>query len=114
LYQKEGTASSPEKSFDHAWASALVKHCQDLLEEQYRSADKGELAGLLLPHLLDGDAKPHREIAEQLSTTTSNVQVMLHRLRRKYRDILQREVRATLADPAELKDEIRFLLSALD
>ena len=35
------------------------------------------------------------------------------RLRRRYRDLLREEVAGTLADPADVEDEIRALFSAL-
>ena len=37
----------------------------------------------------------------------------VHRLRRRYSELLQEEIGATLVDPAEIEDEIRFLLAAL-
>jgi RNA polymerase sigma factor (sigma-70 family) len=115
FYSKENGFDSAEHAFDRQWAVALSRHCQRLLEEDYQAAGKETQLTLLIPHLLDADAHPpFQEIAQKLETTPANVQVMLHRLRRKFRDILQREVRATLTDPAELKAEIRFLLSVLD
>lgn len=114
-YQKENSAGSAEHAFDRQWAAALTRHCQKLLEEDYQRSRKEHQLTLLRPHLLDPNAHPpFQEIAQKLQTTPANVQVMLHRMRRKFRDILQREVLATLTDPAELKVEIRFLLSVLE
>jgi hypothetical protein len=36
-----------------------------------------------------------------------------HRLRKRYREILQEQIVATLDDPSELDDEIRSLFDAL-
>ena len=36
-----------------------------------------------------------------------------HRLRRRYREVLRAAIAETVADPAEVDDEIRHLMSAL-
>jgi RNA polymerase sigma-70 factor (ECF subfamily) len=40
--------------------------------------------------------------------------VAVHRLRRKFQKRLREEIAATVADPSEVEDEIRYLLRALD
>ena len=115
LYRKEKTSDSPEHAFDRQWALALIKHCQRLLREDYSHAQKEPQYEKLAPYLLSPEASaPYIEMAQAMGTTSANVQVMLHRMRRRFRDILRREVGATLAEPGELKEEIRFLLSALE
>ena len=37
----------------------------------------------------------------------------VHRLRQRYRGVLREEIAQTVADPAEIDDEIRQLFSAL-
>jgi RNA polymerase sigma-70 factor (ECF subfamily) len=41
------------------------------------------------------------------------VRVAIHRLRRRFRDLLREEIEQTVADPAEVDDEIRFMLVTL-
>ena len=53
------------------------------------------------------------EIAKRLETTEEAVATAVHRLRRRYRAILREEIAATVADPAEIEDEIRELFRAL-
>jgi RNA polymerase sigma-70 factor (ECF subfamily) len=38
----------------------------------------------------------------------------VHRLRRRYTEVIREEIAATVADPDEVDDEIRFLLAALE
>ena len=40
--------------------------------------------------------------------------VAAHRLRRRYGELLRREIASTLVDPAEVEDEIRDLFAALE
>ncbi len=37
----------------------------------------------------------------------------MHRLRKRYRSILQNEIAATLDDPSEVDEEIRWLFEAI-
>jgi RNA polymerase sigma-70 factor (ECF subfamily) len=41
------------------------------------------------------------------------VTTAVHRLRDRYRELVREEVAHTVADPAEIEDEIRSLLAAL-
>jgi RNA polymerase sigma-70 factor (ECF subfamily) len=41
------------------------------------------------------------------------VKVTVHRLRRRYGELLRQEVAHTLADPSEVEQEIRHLIAAL-
>ena len=64
---------------------------------------------------LTGDSKllPYAELAARLGMTEGAVKVVVHRLRRRYRGLLREEIAQTVADPAEIDDEIRQLFSAL-
>ncbi len=53
------------------------------------------------------------EIARQLGISANAAKVAAHRLRKRYRELLRAEVAQTLADPAEIDDEIRQLFAAL-
>jgi hypothetical protein len=39
--------------------------------------------------------------------------VAVHRLRKRYREILQEEIAETVADPAQVEGEIRYLVDVL-
>ena len=39
--------------------------------------------------------------------------VAVHRLRKRYREVLRAEIARTVADPAQVDDEIRYLLTVL-
>jgi RNA polymerase sigma-70 factor (ECF subfamily) len=40
------------------------------------------------------------------------VRVAIHRLRRRYRELLREEIGQTLSDPAQVEEELRALFSA--
>jgi uncharacterized protein YnzC (UPF0291/DUF896 family) len=55
------------------------------------------------------DLTPERLYERQWACT---VRVMIHRLRRRYREMLRAEVADTVASPRDVDDEIRHLLAA--
>ena len=56
---------------------------------------------------------PYREAGASLGMSEGAVRVAIHRLRRRFRDLLRDEIEHTVADPAEVDDEIRFMLATL-
>ncbi|MBV8142085.1 MAG: hypothetical protein JOZ60_08580 [Verrucomicrobia bacterium] len=48
-----------------------------------------------------------------MSTAERALKVAIHRLRKRYRALFLREIRETVADPAEVDSEIRFLFLVL-
>jgi RNA polymerase sigma-70 factor (ECF subfamily) len=44
--------------------------------------------------------------------TESAVRVAVHRLRRRYRELLRQEISQTLSDPTQAEEELRTLFTA--
>lgn len=105
---------TPERIFDRQWALAVVTQtCDQLRDALTREGRSG-----LFHHLgayLPGGSEPSScaDLAEQLGMTEGAIKVAIHRLRRRYRELLRANVSHTLANPKELDDEIRFLLRSL-
>jgi RNA polymerase sigma-70 factor (ECF subfamily) len=45
--------------------------------------------------------------------TENAVKQALHRLRQRYRQLLREEIAQTVATPAEIEDELRYLVAVL-
>lgn len=106
-------AMTPERLFDRRWALALLDAVLVRLRREYETAGKGELFDRLKGHLTGEGSRPHAEEAAALGMREGAVKVAAHRLRLRYRDLLRDEIGQTLADPAEVDDEIRALFAAL-
>ena len=52
-------------------------------------------------------------MADELNHTENAVQVAVHRMRRRYGELLRREIAQTVSDPDEIENEIRDLFDAL-
>ena len=60
----------------------------------------------------DKAAIPYATAAAALGWTEGAVRVTVHRLRRRYRELLRDEIMQTLADPAQADEELKALMGA--
>jgi RNA polymerase sigma-70 factor (ECF subfamily) len=106
--------STPERLFERDWALALLSDVLAQLRREYEDSDRGSTFDVLRVVLTDDPrAVPQAELAQQLEISTGAVQVAIHRLRRRYRDLLRAAIAETVADEVEIEDEIRDLFAAL-
>ena len=105
---------SPDREFDRHWALATLERARSRLRHEFSLAGKTELFDVLRPHLQgDAEGPAYAQIAAQLNMTVVTVKVTVHRLRRRYGELLREEVAHTLANPADAEAEIRHLMEAL-
>ena len=105
---------TPEKLYERRWALTLLEASLEQLEQEYQSADKSALFAALRPLLTPAaEAPPYRELAERLGATEGAIKVAVHRLRRRYGEVLRERVAQTVASPDDVDDELRQLMSAL-
>lgn len=103
---------SAEAAFDRAWAIAVLENVLAELESEYQATP--ETFAALRPYLIaDGETRPYREVATELGTTPLNVKVMVHRIRARYRKLLDETLRATVEHEGDLEEEREALLRAL-
>ena len=106
--------ATPERLFERRWALTLLDQVLTRLSKEYEAAGKRAMFEQLQGCLTgDSDLLPYAELAARLGMTEGAVKVAVHRLRRRYRGVLRDEIAQTVADPAEIDDEIRQLFSAL-
>jgi RNA polymerase sigma-70 factor (ECF subfamily) len=105
---------TPEALFVRRWALALLEGVLGDVRGEYTRAGKSDLFDAL-KSTLTGDPRsaPYAEIAGRLGMTEGAVQVAVHRLRSRYRAALRARIAATVADPADIEEEIRDLFAAL-
>jgi RNA polymerase sigma-70 factor (ECF subfamily) len=109
-----GHHETPERLFERRWALALLEQVLARLRGEDEAAGKGRLFEQLKSHLTgDSGGMPHAQAAAELGLSEGAVKVAVHRLRRRYRELLREEIGRTLADPGQIEEEIRDLFAAL-
>ena len=105
---------TPEKDFERRWAMALLEQVLIRLQEEFNAAGKSDLFREL-EVFISGEKTQHSyaEIAARLGMSEGAVRVSVHRLRRRYRELLRLEVANTVDTPEAVDAEIRQLFTAL-
>jgi len=106
---------TPEKAFNRRWALRLLERVMERLRSECVAARKGEMFEAVKEHLTgDAAGKSYREIAAQFGTTEGAVKVTVHRLRRRFGELVREQVGRTVDKPEEINEEIRELFAALN
>jgi len=106
--------ASPDRSYDRAWAFALLEQVIVRLRTECEAEGKATLFDQAKGYLMIGEtAIPYAEAAQALCLDEGAVRVAVHRLRKRYRQLLRDEIGQTLAHPAQVTEELRCLQAAL-
>jgi RNA polymerase sigma-70 factor (ECF subfamily) len=107
-------ALTPEKLFERQWALTVLEQVMARLKQEFVAGGKAKVFDGLKPFLAgDETSSTYAQAAATLGMTEGAVKVAVHRMRRRYRELLREEIAQTVASPEEIKDEIRYLLSCL-
>jgi RNA polymerase sigma-70 factor (ECF subfamily) len=104
---------SPDKLYDRAWAMTLLERVITRLRDESAAEGKARLYDHLKTFLMAGKSDIPYARAAALEMTEGAVRVAIHRLRRRYRELLREEIAQTLSDPAQADEEMQALFSAL-
>jgi RNA polymerase sigma-70 factor (ECF subfamily) len=109
-----GNELSAEKIFARRWAFTLLEQVLSRLREEFVADGKTTQFDCLKAFLSDGKgAIPYTQAAADLEMSVGAVKTAVHRLRRRYRDLLRSEIARTVSSPGEVDGEIRHLFAAL-
>lgn len=105
---------SPDRLYDRAWAMVVLERVITRLRNESESDGKaGHYEQLKSFLMLGRNNIPYARAAGELKMTEGAVRVAVHRLRRRYRELLREEVVQTLANPAQAEEEMQALFCAL-
>lgn len=106
--------ATPDQRFERRWALTLLDEVLNRLGAEFERDGKKELFTNLKPCLVgERSAQPYAKLAKQLGMTESAIKVTVHRMRRRYRDLLREEVAQTVATQEEIEAEMRHLIHVL-
>ena len=113
-YQREPAHDeTPERIFERRWALSLIDRVVEKLREEYVSHGRPEHFERLKVFLLAQSDAPYAELAQEMNTSEGALKVAIHRLRKRYRELFRQEIADTVADPAEVESELRYLAAVL-
>lgn len=105
-------ADSPAARFDEQWARSLLDRVVEQVRQSYVEAGKAQLFDSLKQYLVESKFESAATIGERVGLSEAAVRVAAHRLRAQFRAGLRAEIASTVAQPAEVDDEIAALFAA--
>ena len=114
LQVADTNAISPDSNFDREWALEVMRRALNALEHEFKTKNKSDHFEVLKPWLA-GDTSPisQAEAARKLSMSEGALKVAVHRLRKRFGELVRTEITETLRDPAHAEEELAHLIAAL-
>jgi RNA polymerase sigma-70 factor (ECF subfamily) len=103
----------PERLFDRRWATTVLEAAREELKKEYQTRDQEELFGKLQGVLSGDDSASYAEIGRDLQMSEGAVKVAAHRLRKRYGELIRAQIAQTVATPAQVDEELRYLFTVL-
>lgn len=113
-FQMEPAVEGPEdKLFDRAWAETLMSRALERLRAECDGGAKAPRFDKLKHFILaDKEAATFAEVAAELGMTLPAVKGLVHRLRRRFGELVREDIAQTVGTPGEVEVEIRYLFAA--
>jgi RNA polymerase sigma-70 factor (ECF subfamily) len=107
------TFETPERLFDRQWALALLDRVMHRLQAEL-PANRARAFEHLRPYLTGEEPAPsYAQTAALFGSSESALKVAVHRLRRRFRDLVHEEIAHTVSGPDEIARELKHLWSAV-
>ena len=104
----------PDAAFDRQWALTVVARALESLRRECAAGGRADFFEQVKPWLTGEAAHgDQKALAARWGMNANALKVALHRLKRRFRQLLKAEVAGTLDDPGLLADEMRDLFAAL-
>ena len=102
---------TPDALFDRAWANSIITRALTELEENYAHEGKRDFFSKIQVYMSGNDADGHAQLAAQLDMNPNTLRVAVHRMRKRFRVILEKLIAETVDTQEDFSNEIRHLLS---
>jgi RNA polymerase sigma-70 factor (ECF subfamily) len=107
-------APAPDREFDRKWALTLLDRTLATLAREHQSAGNSDRFDALKPWLIgDTEDISQADVAARLGLNEGAAKVAIHRLRRRFREVIKDEISQTVSEPAQVEEELQCLLHAL-
>jgi RNA polymerase sigma factor (sigma-70 family) len=106
--------TTPETVYEQRWALTLLERVLAALRTEFATTERS----VLFDHLkifitTDEPDYSYAEVAERTGLKEGTVKVAVHRLRRRYGELLRTEIANTVEDPGDIEEELRHLIAVL-
>ena len=99
---------TPEHIFERNWALSLLDRVVSCLRDEFTQHSNFSDFEKLKVFLLGQSEVPYAQLASEMGVSEGGLKVAIHRLRKRYRVLFQREIAETVADPEEVDSKSVF------
>lgn len=108
------SAFAPDAYFDREWALTMVEQAVDSLRDEAEGAGEADRFRVLQSWLVSGhDPADAEAAAESLGLSDGAFKVAVHRLRKRFRNVILQRISQTVQDPADVNGELDYLITAM-
>lgn len=105
---------SPDTVYDREWALNVLTHAFAVAKRDCEQSGTLREFEILKPWLTgESVGRSQAEAARELGMSEGAVRVAIHRLRRRFRELVKAEIARTVAEPHDVAEEMRYLIEAL-
>ena len=114
LQVPDPAAAVPDAFFDRQWALTILDRALAALAAEHQAAGKAAQFGTLKPWLTgDSENLSQADAARRLEMNEGAVKVAIHRLRKRFRELVKAEVAQTVGSGADVQTELSYLREVL-
>ena len=115
LAEVQSASSSPEATalFDREWALTILENCLRRAREEHAQSERRYDFGVLHSFLPGGAQISYEAAAARLGVSEPALKSEVHRLRRRFRELVREEVAQTVSAPHEIDTEMSYLQQVL-
>ena len=104
---------APDAFFDHEWALTVFDQVWTALELEYHQLEQKKRFDALRPYLTNpANAPSYADLAIRLDTTEGAIKAAVFRLKGRFRNLFRLAVSQIVENPADVDEEIRYLIEA--
>jgi RNA polymerase sigma factor (sigma-70 family) len=105
---------SPHITFDREWAVNVLARAFEVLKRECEQSGTSREFETLKPWLTgESVGRSQADAARELGMNEGGVRVAIHRLRRRFRELVKAEIAQTVSEPRDVTEEMRYLIEAL-
>jgi RNA polymerase sigma factor (sigma-70 family) len=103
--------ADPSQAYEASWANGVLHSAWDRLAREQEDAGKITVFESLRTYVTQTPAiGDYQRLSEKLGMRRGQIALLIHRLNRRFTELIRAEVADTLVDRSELDNELRFLL----
>ncbi len=110
---KDNDAQDPTLHFDRRWALIIVESARTQLRKKYGKEGKLALHDTLVGCLTGELTSSYADLSEQLGISLAAVKVGVHRMRKRFGELLRAEIQETVGPDEDPDHELRYLIGIL-